>query len=352
MKFHFFHQHTNLVGLAIGDTHIRALQLKGALASAQLEGFGEVELPKGTFNSEGKVDADGLARALENLLAKPQKGRFTSKDVAVNLPEAKCFVRVIHVSEMSDAEIDAAVPFEAESYIPVPIDQVYLDWQRLGAVDGRVELLLVASPKDFVDAVLSGVQQAGLTPVSLEVQSLCLARALVAPGTAESMLIVDMKGSGTDLVMVERGHIQFSSTIPIAGASITDAVAKGLDVPPKRAEEIKAIAGFGNTEEYPNLKTLLLPVMNSLVAEIKQVMTFHAQHSSERITKVLLVGGSARLKGLTEFLTESLGEKEGLVVQLAGPTVNVHVALPEELDGDKILPYAAAVGLAMKGLTE
>jgi type IV pilus assembly protein PilM len=351
LRLNLFKENKDVVGLAIGDQHVRALQLQGNSSSATLAGWAETPLAKTVFDADGKVDVEGLARILENLFLKPAGGRFTTKDVAINLPEARCFVRVIHVTAMSDSEIDAAVPFEAESYIPVPIDQVYLDWQRIAPTDNRIALLLVASPKTFVDSVLSAVHQAGLMPVAVEVESQGLTRALLAPGVTGGVLVADMKGAGTDLVMIEHGDIQFTSSVPVAGNSVTEAIAKGLEVPLKKAEEIKQAVGFGSTEEYPNLKTLLVPVMESLVTEIKQVMTFHDQHSQEKIGKLLLVGGSGRLKGLPEFLRSSLSATyPDLLVETGDPTVNVHMTLPPELSNGAVLPYAAAIGLAMKGL--
>jgi type IV pilus assembly protein PilM len=303
------------------------------------------------LDTEGKIDIEGLARILENLFLKPTYGKFTTRDVVVNLPEAKCFVRVIHVASMSDAEIDAAVPFEAESYIPVPVDQVYLDWQRLEEVGGRVALLLVASPKVFVDQVLAAVAAAGLTCTALEVESQGLTRCLLPEGEAQGVLIANLKAGSTDLVMTERGNIQFTSTIAFAGSTITEAIAKGVEVPPARAEEIKLEAGFGSTEEYPNLKTVMVTVMNSLSAEIKQVMVFHDQHSTVPITRLLLVGGGARLKHLPEFLKESFADRADLVVELGDPTINIKVELPEQLKDGNVLPFAAAIGLALEGLT-
>lgn len=352
MKFfkHIFTRQNETVGVALGDTHIRCMQLTGPVSAARVLGFAEAELPKTVFGVESGVDSEGLARVLELLFNKQQYGQFTTRDVAINLPESNCFVRVIHVAPMTDSEIDAAVPFEAESYIPIPVDQVYLDWKRLGEVNGRVELLLVASPKDFVDKVLKAVDLAGLTPVSVEVQSEALARSVVPVGSRETLLIADMKAARTDLIMVERGSIQFTSTIPIAGQSLTEAIAKGLELQPKRAEEIKTQAGFANTTEYPNLKMLLLPVLQNLVNEIKQVLTFHDQHSTEKVTRVLLVGGAARLAHVVEFVQEALSDREGLVVQLADPTVNIHMDIPEGLADNKILAYAPTIGLAMRRL--
>lgn len=345
---HIFHKDPHPVGIAIGDAHIRAVQLSGTAAAATVVATGQVDLPKVTFDAEGKADVEGLARLFQNLFSAPAFGKFTTRDVVVNLPEGRSFVRLIHVTAMSDAELEASLPFEAESYIPVPVEQVYLDWQRLTEADGKVAVLLVASPKTYVDPILHALDQAGLTPVAIEVESQGLARALVAPGVKQNVLLADMKASATDLVMVESGGIQFTSTLFVSGSHMTEAIAQGAQVSQKDAEEIKATVGFANSEQYPNLKTILLPVLESLAKEIQKVLVFHSQHSTEKVNRLLLVGGSAGLPGLPEFLKEKLAEYPDLEVSVGDPTVNIHVTVPQHLAGKAVLPYVTALGLAMR----
>ncbi len=354
MKFSFnmFKGRTDLVGVAIGDAHVRAVQLVRNRDGAKVKGYAETVLPKTTFDASGGVDAEGLSKVFEKLFIKPAEGAFTTRDVAINLPESRCFVRLIHVSPMSDAELDEAVIFEAESYIPVPIDQVYLDWQRVEEVNGRLAILLLASPKVFVDKILEALALAGLVCRAVEVESQGIARAIMPVGDKTSALIVDMKAVGTDLVMVEKESIQFTSTILIAGTNFTEAIAKGLDVPEARAEEIKIQAGFGNIEEYPNLKTLLMPVMNAWFAELNKVLLFHDQHSTDKIDRIVLVGGSASTKNLVEFLRTSITDRPDLKIELGDPTVNIKLEVPKTLAGGGLLAWVAAVGLAMKGLEE
>ncbi|MBP9686337.1 MAG: type IV pilus assembly protein PilM [Candidatus Doudnabacteria bacterium] len=347
---HIFHKSPHPVGIAIGDAHIRAVQLSGTAANAAVVATGQVDLPKATFDAEGKADVEGLARLFENLFSAPSFGAFTTRDVVVNLPEGRSFVRLIHVAPMSDAELEASVPFEAESYIPVPVEQVYLDWQRLSEVGGKVALLLVASPKAYVDPILHALRQASLTPVAIEVESQGLARALIAPGVKQTVLLADMKASATDLVMIENGGIQFTSTLFVSGSQMTEAIAQGLQVSQKEAEEIKATVGFTNSEQYPNLKTILLPVLEGLAKEIQKVIVFHSQHSTEKLNRFLLVGGSAGLAGLPEFFKERLVDYPDLEVSVGDPTVNIHLALPAHLHGVAALPYATALGLAMRGM--
>ncbi len=340
------------IGLAIGESKVRAMEISGDQKQERVVAYAEAPVAKGVFSQEGLVDSKGFAQSLETLFNSTAHGKFSGRGVVVNLPEAHCFVRVIHVSSMTDAEIDAAVPFEAESYIPIPIDQVYLDWMKIGEKDGKLALLLVASPKAFVDQVLDGLDAADLRPEALEVESVALARALIPVGNQETVLLADMRASKTDLVMLDKGVVQFTSTIPIAGTSITDSIAKGLEVDIKRAEEIKESAGFSNTAEYPNLKTLILPILSSFVAEVEKVIEFHYQHHESKLAKVLLAGGAARLKGIDEFVKVSLQEKyPELVVELGDPTVNLHLEVPEGLSGTGILNYATAIGLAMRGLS-
>ncbi len=354
MKFSFniFKGRTDLVGVAIGDAHVRAVQLARASSGCKVTGYAEAVLPKTIFDISGGVDSEGLSKVFEKLFVKPSEGVFTTRDVAINLPESRCFVRLIHVTPMSDAELDEAVIFEAESYIPVPIDQVYLDWQRVEEVNGRLAILLMASPKVFVDKVLEAVSKAGLVCRVVEVESQGIARAIMPVGDKTSALIVDIKAVGTDLVMVEHESIQFTSTILIAGNNFTQAISQGLDVSEKRAEEIKIEAGFGNTEEYPNLKTLLMPVMNSWLLELNKVLLFHDQHSTDKIDRIILVGGAASTKNLVDHVKSSITDRPDLKIVLGDPTVNMKIELPKALEGEKLLSWVAAVGLAMKGMEE
>jgi type IV pilus assembly protein PilM len=311
---------------------------------------------------------------------KPQFGRLDTNRAVVSLPESKSFVRVIQIPQMSDSEANNAVPFEAESFIPLPIDQVYLDWQKIGNADGspglgnlprpaspearpgafapgetvqveagKMNILIIASPKEFVDKYLEVLDKAGLNTVALEVESQSCLRAAIALGSRETVLLVDLGGLRSSLIMVEGGSLQFTSTIPIAGDTFTESIARALGVSSVKAEEIKKKVGITNTSEYPNIKTELLPVLNNLAAEIKNILKFHSEHSQNPVLRVIIAGGSGKLKSLPEFLAAQLLEAGVPKVELANPMQNLNIADNEHLSAAESLSFVTAMGLAARG---
>jgi Tfp pilus assembly PilM family ATPase len=150
--------------------------------------------------------------------------------------------------------------------------------------------------------------------------------------------------------MVEDGNLQFTSTIPIAGNAFTESIARALGVSSAKAEEIKRLVGIANTDEYPNIKTQILPVLNNLTAEIKNILKFHAEHSGKKVGRVVVCGGSGKLKNLAEFLAGQLTEAGVLAVELANPWQNLNILNNGQLEGSDSLNYVTAIGLGARGV--
>jgi type IV pilus assembly protein PilM len=283
-------------------------------------------------------------------LEKPQYGNFSTRHIVANVPETKSFVRVIQIPRMSDADAENAIPFEAENFIPLPIDQVYLDWQKLGEAEDKMNILIIASPKEYIDSYLGIFDKAGLTSMALEVESQSCARSFIAEESKDNVLIVDISASRTNLIMVENGHLQFSSTIPIAGNNFTESIAKGLGISNLKAEVVKVKVGIANTAEYPNIKILLLPVLNNLIAEIKNILQFQSQHSSNKVSKILLAGGGAKLSNIAEFMAPEFAVNPGAEIELANPWIHFKNLQNPPLSPYESLEFGTVIGLARRGI--
>jgi type IV pilus assembly protein PilM len=350
MKFNFFSKNLPAFGLNIGDGSLKFMQLGKRSRNLYIKSYGEIILSKQVMTNDTITDIPVFSQLLRECLDKPIFGRLDSKYATINLPESKSFVRVIQIPIMSQAEAENAVPFEAESFIPIPIDQVYLDWQKIGEKGDKMSILLVASPKDFVDNYLQILIKCGIKPVALEVESQSCLRAAEPVASQETFLILDTHSSRSSLIMVEDGQLQFTSTIPIAGNSFTDNLARALGISGAKAEEIKKKIGLGNTPEYPNITTSMLPVLNNLCAEIKNIIKFHSEHSDQQVQKILLTGGSAKMKNLDIYLKEQLQAIGVTKVEMADPWTNLALLKNQPLDQSDILSYATAIGLAARGV--
>lgn len=350
MKFNFFEKHIHTFGLDLSGSGLKIMELSPNSRSTTIKGYADIALPKGVIQDDAILDANVLTQLIKDALSRPAYGHIDTKHVVASLPESKSFVRVIQIPKMSEAEIDNAILFEAESYIPIPIDQVYLDWQQIGQQGDKIEILIIASPKEYVDQYLEVLDRAGLTPAALEVESQSVVRVLIDRAVTETNLIIDVDAFRSNLLMVEKGSLQFTSSVPIAGNTFTDAIAKGLGVTPVKAEEIKKQYGIANTTEYPNLKTVLLPVLNNLSAEIKNILTFHDEHSQNRVNSIVLCGGGAELAHLSEYLTPEFASTPDLKVKLGDPWMNFLNINTKAMNPTVALGFTTAIGLAARNI--
>lgn len=350
MKFNIFQRNEPAFGMHLNGTALKFIQFEKKNDKLSVLGYSSVPLPKNLIANDAILDAGALSSLIQQSLLKPQFGRISTRRVVVSVPESKSFIRVIHIPEMSESQAENAVMFEAEAYIPLPMDQVYFDWQILSRKDGKMEVLIIASPKDFVDKFLSALEKTDLNPVAVEVESQSVVRTLIKPDNQENILIADLDAYKTALIMVEHGNLQFTSSIPIAGNSFTDRIAQALSLPPAAAERIKKEFGIANTQEYPNLKTYLLPVVGDLAAEIKNILRFHYDHSEQKITSLLLSGGSAKVKHLDEFLPPLLNDFPELKVAVANPLANLTNLQTTSLTPYEALSFTTAIGLALRNL--
>ena len=345
--FNLFNHHQDSFGLDLTGSSFKLLQLKSQGKELEVAGYSDVPLPKGLLVNDAIFDPKTFIYLLKQAVERPQFGKLYGSTVAASLPESKSFVRVIQVPKMSDSELDTAVPSEAESFIPLPIDQVYLDWQKLGLKGDKQEILIIASPKEFVDKYLKILEDAGLEVSALEVESQSCHRSLIPAEAKSNCLIVDLDAFRTSLIMVEGGNLEFTSSIPIAGTTFTEAIARSLGVSSQKAEMVKRKVGIANTTEYPNIKTAILPVLTNLTAEIKNIIKFHTEHSQNKVEKIILAGGSAKLKNLAENLQPDF-TAEGITVEPGNPWVNLSQIKNPPLDAFDSLSFTTSIGLAMR----
>lgn len=350
-NFDFFNPKQSAFAVQLNGNSIKGLQLirRGGVVKAQ--GYCRAPLPKGLMTGDAISNSEQLAAFIEKTIEAPTFGKFSTRRVAITIPESKSFVRIIDIPHISESEVENTVLFEAESYVPMPMDQVYFDWKILSDNGKQMSILLVASPKETVDSYINVLESANLKVVSVEVESQSLCRALVPTGSKETMLIVDVDSFKTNLIMVELGHLQFSSSIPVAGMALTETIAKALGVTNSQAEAIKEKVGISNTPEYPNIRTALTPVLKNLSEEIKNIIKFHYDHSANPISKIVLSGATSFDKNFADFLSKELSDQEGAEVSIGNPWQNI-TDHPEdmEIQGANALRYASVIGLAIRFL--
>ncbi|RLC35059.1 MAG: hypothetical protein DRZ76_01205 [Candidatus Nealsonbacteria bacterium] len=341
-------------GLDVSDLSLKIIKLKKKGGSLGLASFSEVFIKPGIIEQGIIKDGKALAKIIKEALNNKVRGeKLNTKYVVASLPEEKSFLQVIQMPKMVEEELKKAVQFEAENYVPLPIDKVYLDSQKVLPVQDHLDhldVLIAAFPKKTVNSYLSIFQKAGLKPVAFEAESQAICRALVKNGLSpKPLLLIDLGVSRTSLIIFSGYSLRFTTSIPFSGRKLTELISEKSKISLEKAEEVKINKGI----EAPGVAASL----DELVEQIEKYIEYHRTHSthehlppdSKKIEKVILCGGGANLKGLPDFLSQKLK----IQVSLGNPWQNI---LPQplkevpELPYKESLKYTTALGLALRGV--
>ena len=362
-------------GLDISDLSLKIIKLKKIKNGFDLASFGEEKIKPGIIKGGEIKDEKALSEVIKEALIKVKGEKLKTKYVVASLPEEKAFLQVIQMPRMSEEDLKSAVIYEAENYIPLPIEEVYLDSQVIQPVHNHLDhfdVLIAALPEKTVDPYLSVLKMARLEPVSLEIESLSISRALIKGGVATfPVLLIDLGATRTSFIIFSGHSLRFTSSIPVSSGNFTEIIAKALGVDLSEAEKLKIKYGLeekiqikikNGTEKKTGRGKIfeaLIPPLVDLIQQIKRYLDYYQTHASHEhlppngkgVSKILLCGGGANLKGLPELLSLELK----IPVELGNPWVNI---LPEslkevpELPLEKSLAFTTALGLAICGIKE
>lgn len=294
-------------GLDIGTASIKVVQLEKSGDKFKLLAAGIASTPKGGIESDGEQDLVNLASAIKRLMTDT---KIATKAVNIALPEDKVFTRVIKLPYLTDQEVDSAISWQAEPYIPIPVSEANLDYQVIhrespaGGKPGGVDVLLVAAPKALVSKYIKVCEMAGLSISILETELMALSRSVV--GGSQVSVVVDSGESSTGIGIVQGGHVLVSHSVSSGGAVLTRAVAASLAVSPEQAEEYKKTYGMGKALEG-KVRAALEPVIRVIVDEIRKAIQYYKTEAGEVApSSIIISGGLAGMPEVISFFSNSL----------------------------------------------
>lgn len=334
-----------MVGIDIGSKTIKIVELEKEGAAYNLSASGIVGY---TGTTVDKMTDEKEMASLGQIIKKLHtETGVSSKDVAISIPEPLVFTRMIKFPLLTDAEIASAVKWEAEQYIPIPINEAVIQHTILqrneAASPPSVLVLLVAAPRAIVEKYTKVIQLAGLNAVAVETELIALTRAL-AP-IDKTVLLVDLGATSTNIAIATKGLLSFSRSIPIAGEAFTRAVSTGLGVTAQQAEEYKKTYGLGASQLEGKVKGVLDPVLRLVVDEIKKAISYYlSEEKGESPTALIVSGGTSGMPEIISMLTGLVG----MEVLVGNPFARIRVD-PETIK--KLAPYAPLYGVAV-GLAE
>lgn len=340
-----------VLGLDIGNRFIKYVELAhGGGGHFSVVSAGMSPAPLKALQSDAPVDQEAIAIVIKRLL---KDGGVRTKTVNIALPETSVFTRVIQVPPLSEKELAGAIRWEAEQYIPLPLEEVQMDFNMLGeSIDEvgnkKLDVLLVAAPKNVITRYTKVINLVGLELESMETEILSVSRAL-APQVANNQLVVVILNVGdqsTQLSILRKGLLTLTRSIPTGGAAFTNALAQDLGLPLPQAEEYKKTYGVLEDQLEGKVYRSLKPILSVIIEEIKRAITFfQTKYAGEVVSTVILSGGSAKLPGFVSVIAN----ETGVEAQLGNPWLKVERDPKRfaKLDEEGTM-FGVAVGLAMR----
>ena len=332
-------------GLDIGSHKIKIVKLSKSNNQFRLMALGNAPSTQKGVLSEAESDLTALVNILKKL---HQETKINTKNVVTALPQDQVFTQVIILPKLSESELTSALKWEAEQYVPIPLNEVTLTHQVIGELKEngkeRVEVLLAAAPNRLIDKMLTILKTAGFNPLSLELEIMAIARSLAGP-KAEITMVIDLGARATDIAVIENGQIIFVRSIPTAGEAFTRAVAAGLNLDINQAEAYKKAYGADPEKLEGKMIKTLMPVIEIMVGEIEKIIQFHQLEKKKEIKSIILSGGAASLPEIASFLAKKIN----LEIQIGDPFYSfIKDDLIKKIPPQELPLYAIASGLAMK----
>ncbi len=355
MLFGKFGKSKSQLGVDIGSSNIKIVQLRPKDNSFILETYGFVNF---SYQIGSKDSTAAVTKTAELLKTLVSKARVTTNQIVASLPNSSVFTSVIEMPKIPDHELKAAVEFEARKYVPLPLEEVVLSWSviedkrtkitkdsNLGnfktAGNLKIKVLLTAVPSVIIDNYVKVFQMANLEPVALEVESLSLIRSLVGEDLSTNLMI-DIGAKSTSINLVDSGYLRLSKNLNVGGDTVSASIAQSLSVNFARADQFKKDFGLtaGASGQIPQV---MRPILDIIKNEAQQLISLF-ESRGEKIDKVFLSGGGAKLPSLKEYFT-ILGKP----VVLGNPWTKIlYPPNLKPLIEPLGLNLAVAVGLAMR----
>ncbi len=337
----------SLIGLDIGSSSVKAVELKKSKDGYDLVSYGVEPLAQDTVVDGAIMDAPSVA---EKIISIFNSQKIKTKDVATSVCGHSVIVKRVSMPVMTEEELYDRIQTEASQHIPFDIADVNLSYQLLESNDNQMDVLLVAVKKDKILNHTNVLAQAGKTPVVVDIDAFALQNSFeinYEPDPSQVAALLNIGASVMNINIVRGWTPLFTRDVSVGGNQYTDALQKELDLSFEDAEKLKmggTLAGV--SEEQRN--AILRSVSDVLILEIQKTFDFfRATASGENIRRILVAGGTARVPGLIELLKEEFA----MPVEELYPfrKINIGTGKHDESQLRDLAPcLAVAVGLALR----
>jgi type IV pilus assembly protein PilM len=330
----FSKEKKHYVGVDIGSGSVKVVELSKEKNKPQLVTYGYVDAIIDVMRTNRPEAQKKVVTALKKLIS---SARVSTNQVTAALPTYSVFNSIITLPTMATKDLARAVSWEAKKYVPMPLTEMVLDWKiisnenkksindfkannseknkltftaPLPSKTASTRVLITAAPKNLVARYVEIFKAANLRLLSLETEAFALARALIGPSASQTVMIIDVGATTSDLSIVQEGIPILNRTINIGGQTLTRAIADSMNVSFDRAEQFKRDFGVSlmTANNQKGIPQTMLTALAPLLNEVKYVFDLYQNQNMAAIEKIILSGGSAFIPNLSELISSQFNK--------------------------------------------
>jgi type IV pilus assembly protein PilM len=344
-----FSQSKNVVGIDIGTSAAKLVELEESKGGYSLKNFGIAPIPKDAIVNGSLANREAVIEAITQLVGDL---KIKTKDVVASISGHPVIIKKIAMPMATDEEVSETIQFEAEQYIPFDLEEVNLDFQILGAHEEKqdqMNVMLVAAKKAMITEYTEAISDAGLRMVILDIDVFALENMFTINYPSEEgqyIALVDVGASVINMNVLKSGTSAFTRDVFLGGNQITEEIQNQLSVSFDEAESLKTGQGGDQAEA---VESIVVTGCTSIATEIQRTIDFFTSTAYGEISKVYVSGGGAKMAGLKSVLEERVG----VPAEVMNPLEKIHID-SRHFDAtyvEEIAPLAAVgVGLAIRRL--
>lgn len=304
----YFYKDKPIFGLDIGFSSLKVMQLSRQTKKYKVKAYGSINFDP-TAIVDGVInETDLVAQAAYELFSENIIGKINTRRVAVAIPAARTFTRTVHLPKLKPKEVSEAVRLEAEQYIPMSLDKLYMNHAVIDQTEDETVVLAVAVPKKIIDSYMDLARVLGLEVVALETTIASSSRIFEqAERSTAPTVLIDFGSVSTDITVIDKTII-VTGNVPGGGDSFTSMISQALGVNRAEALVIKTKYGLGVSKKQKEITLGLTPFLEQLLKEIKRMIRYYEDRNNNKrkIVQIVTMGGGANLPGLTEYMTSHL----------------------------------------------
>ena len=342
----------NLVGLDIGSSSVKAVELQRKGSALQLMSLGYENLQPDTVVDGQIMELNNVSNVIVSVF---NEHAIKTQRVAAGVSGHSVIVKNIVLPQMSEDELQESFSWHAEEHIPFDIADVNLDYQVTGNSSDALHVLMAACKSDKIANVKQAIQLAGKHPVIIDVDAFALENCYEVnyePNPGEVVALLNIGAATMNINILNGARSVFARDASVGGSHYTSLLQKELGLTFEQAEGVKRGVPLPDGIEPRPIQPIIETVSDILALEVKKTMDFYratAEEGGESIQKILVAGGGSKLPGLADFLAKRFE----IPVEEFDPFRQIEVD-SRKFDPDymrEVIPeMAVAVGLALRGV--